>query len=375
MNSPIELNFKSSKNNVIGNINTFTSYNFARNILVPASAFRFTAPGVDKALRQSIRSGDTVSIFATNDENTKVQLATGFIDETDTHVQPSKIEYVLTGRDTLGALVDNDSVDAQNKIQNTTQVSLPTILKLLLQNTRTPQGFIEQQVPNGLFLFQTNPGETKATSMQRYLEFTNCLMWTHPDGRIILGKPNFKRVSSGSLVLNSTGNTNNVLEGRARRNVNQAIRQIITQLQGLDQVDATPFTIQNSMNDLKERPGVGRSIFRFFSYGSGNDTVNNLSGVGVGGSPWAIGNQLSQREIAKDNMKILDVEMVVKGHINSNGGLFNIDQIYDVQMEDDGVNEPMFVYSCSYEMTIEHGMLTRLRLCKLNTICATSEAI
>lgn len=382
MMKPIELNYKSASTNpsvigIKGNkvINTFTSYNFDRSILTPASAFRFTAPGVDKEIRKSIRSGDIVSLYGFDDKDVRQQLATGFIDETDTHVTPMSVEYVLTGRDTMGALIDNDSVDDKNKIINTEKIPLEVIVKYLLKNTRMPQEFIRQQLPNGSFLFQTNPGETKASALQRYLEFTNCLMWSHPDGRMIIGKPDFAQQSSGKLVLRTNSALNNCLEGRVKRNLNQVIRKIITQLQGLDQVDTAPFTINNDIGDLKSIPGVGRSIFRFFSYGSGNDVVNTIVSTGPTGSPWQIGNQLSQREIAKDNLKVLDVEVVVQGHLNSNGKIFNIDQVYDVDIEDDDVKEPMYVYHCSYELTIDHGMLTRLHLCKLNTIVATSAVV
>lgn len=369
------MNFKSAKTGQVGLIATFNSYNFMRSILSPAAAFRFTAPGVDKDIRMALRSGDTVSLYGFNFENTSIPIATGFIDETDTHVLPGNLEYVLTGRDTLGALVDNDSVDAQNKIINTQQVNLSFIARKLLENTRIPQQIIEKQLPNGLLLFQTNPGETKATTLQRYLEFTNTLMWSSPDGRLIIGKPDFTQASSGKLVLREDAIENNCLEARVRRNTNQAIRQIITQLQGLEQVDADPFTILNDDSDLKKQPGVGRSLFRTFTYGQGNDTVNTLSGTGVGGSPYAIGKQYSLREIARDNVKILDIEIVVEGHLNSEGQLYNIDQIYDVDLSDDDVYEPMYVYSCTYELTLQHGMLTRLRLARLNTLCATSAAL
>lgn len=372
---PIEIDFKSSLTRAIGKISTFTSYMFDRNILSPAAAFRFTAPGVDKSLRQSIRSGDIVSIYCFDEDEKKIPLATGFIDETDTHVTPRSIEYVLTGRDTLGQLVDNDSVDSSNARIYTTSLPLLEIAKLMVKNTRLDPNVIGQQIPNASFLLQTNPGETKATALQRYLEFANCLMWSDPAGRLIVGKPNFKKASSGKLILKSDSLSNNCLEVRVRRNTNQAIRQIVTLLQAAQDVQPTPFTINNNIRDLVKTPGVGRSVLRTFTYGQGNDVVNNLSGTGVGGSPWAIGNQFSQREIARENMKVLDVEVVVRGHLNNNGGIFNIDQIYDCEFEDDTVNEPLYVYACSYELTVEHGMLTRLRLCKINTICATSEQI
>ena len=379
--SPIELDIKkasSSATSIPIPLKTFTSYSFERNILVPASAFRFTAPGVDPATRQLIRSGDLVTLWVKTANGMKQQIGTGFVDETDTHVLPNTIEYVITGRDTLGQLIDNDSVDAQNKVIVLERASLSSIMGALLANTRMPPKFVPQSLPNGTFLFQTNPGETKIASLQRYLELSNCLIWSLPDGRAIIGKPDFTQPSQGDLILNRGSKLNNVLEARVRRNVNTAIRQIVYQLQTLDLVDPTPYSKNNNDPDIKPliSAKVGRSVFRHFSYGSGMDTVNTIVGPGNQSStPRKIGDELSLREIARDNMKILDIEMVVKGHLNSKGEYFDVDDVYQVQVSDDNVHEDMYVYSVSYELTLDHGMMTRLRLCRLGSICAYSDAL
>lgn len=379
---PIELDFKSANSNSshqVVSLRTFDSYNFDRNILTPASALRFTAPGVDKDLRLSIRSGDTIQLFAVNQNGDKLPIGTGFVDETDTHITPSSFDYVISGRDTLGQLVDNATVDAQNKIVNTTNATLEWVMQFLLQNTRIPKAFIRQQMPNGPILFSTNPGETKINTLQRYLEFTNCLVWTQPNGQVVIGKPNFTQEKQGVLKMSFSNNKgNNLLEARVRRNLNQAIRQIVCQLSTLGQVDAGVYTNFNHDQDMREVRAslVGRSVYRKFDYGSGEDSVNVVTQVGSqSGAPRKIGNEYSLRDIAKDNMKVLDVEAVVEGHINSAGLAYNIDQIYNVQIEDEDVDEDMYVYGCSYELTKEHGMITRLRLCRKGTITAYADAL
>jgi len=378
--SPIKMDFKSANPSSVvpPNISTFNSYTFDRNILVPASAFRFTAPGVEKSLRTSIRSGDTVSLYATNSKGIKAPIGTGFIDETDTHIMPNNVEYVLTGRDTLGQLVDNASVDDKNNIINVEKADMLMILGTLIKNTRIPEGVVPSQTPNGQFLFQTNPGESKINALQRYMEFTNCLVWTLPDGRITIGKPNFTQIKKGSLRLLSDGINNNLLEARVRRNINQAIRQIVTQLQTMDQVYAGTYTKNNDDKDIKPFLSslIGRSVYNHFSYGQGQDMVNTVTGVGNQSAiPRKIGDELSLRYIARDNMKILDVEAVVEGHLNEFGDVYNIDQIYNVQIDDDDLFEDMYVYACTYDLTMDHGMITRLKLCRLGTICAYADVL
>lgn len=379
---PIILDFKSAQATANAakpaSLRTFDSYNFERNILIPGSAFRFTAPGVDAKLRQSIRSGDFVELFCVAPDGTKSQLATGIIDETDTHVMPSRVEYVLTGRDMLGQMIDNAVVDKNNRVIQTTNITLEGILQQLIANTRISQQYIKQQLPNGQLLFQTNPGETKISALQRYLDFTNTVVWCAPNGQIKIGKPNMaqKPSDNAGLVVNNINpsTTNNVLEARVRRSTNLAIRQIVTQLQTLNNVPPTQ-TVFNQDKDMQAvaAAGVGRSVFDVFSYGQGNDTVNQLTAVGnSNGNPYSIGLSKSLRELAKDNMKILDVECVVRGHLNANNQVYDIDQVYNVQISDDNVAESLYVYAVSHELTLEHGRMTRLKLCRLGTIVAYS---
>lgn len=380
--TPIELDFKSAAANVTQSVSlrTFTSYSFERSIVTPASAFRFSAPGVEKDKRLAIRSGDTVSLFALGDNALQQPLAVGYVDETDTHILPSSVDYILTGRDTIGQLVDNDSVDAQNSIVNTTNISLEQIFKTLIANTRMPQEFIKNFIPNGNLLFQTRPGASKLSALQQYLDFTNCLVWSNPDGRAVIGKPNFAQGASGKLTMMSGDpSKNNLIEVRVKRNLTQVIRQIVTQLQTNEQVDAGAFTVANADPDVRTRAVslVGRSLYRLFSYGNGVDAVNQIKQVGnSNGDPKVLGRSFSLREIARENMKVLDVEAVIGGtHLNESGFPYNIDQIYDVAVEDENVLEPMYVYSVSFELTVEHGMITRLRLCRLGSICADSGII
>lgn len=382
INTPIELDFKSAQldgGDGPQSIRTFTSYSFDKNILVPASPFRFTAPGVDKDKRLAIRSSDLVELFVVSLDGVKNQISTGIIDQTDTHIIPNSVDYVLTGRDMMGQLVDNAAVDANNRIVYTKQIRIDDILKYLVKNTRVPQGILTQQIPNGQFLFQTNPGETRINALQRYLEFANCLIWCAPNGQLILGKPNFTNSISGKLIMSSTDPVNNnCVEARVQRNTNTAIRQIVTQVQSASQVGAAPFTVNNSDADMSQVVDAlaGRSVFRLFNYGDGNESVNQIVGVGNGnGSPYELGNALSLREIARENMKILDIEVVIEGHANEFGQAYNIDQMYNVQIDDENVQEDMYVYACKYDLTEQHGRLTTLKLCRQGTIVAYADAL
>jgi prophage tail gpP-like protein len=288
------------------------------------------------------------------------------------------VEYVLTGRDMIGQLVDNAAVDANNQIRHTAQMTLAEITRFLIRGTRIPPQFRMQGIPHGPLLFQTQPGETKINALQRYLEFCNCLVWAAPNGQVVIGKPDFTNKLGGVLkVSRSDPSGNNVIEARVRRGLNGAIRQIVTQLQSLGSVAPAPYTVLNSDRDMSRLAAsqVGRSVYRTFSYGGATDIVNVIQKVGNSGSPFDIGRALSLREIARENVRVLDVELVLRGHVNPDGEPFDIDQVYDVQIEDDDVAEPMYVYGCNYSLTPDTGMLTTLRLCRLGAIVAYGEQI
>ena len=381
LSSPIELDFKSASKGSSAkrvSLRTFDSYSFDKNILVPASAFRFTAPGVSISERTAIRSGDWVELFVVPPKGPKRQIATGILDETDTHITPNRVDYVLTGRDLLGQLVDNTAVDKDNNTVHMAKVSLTTLFEYLIQNTRIPQEYFDNQIPTGDILFQTQPGETKINCLQRYMEIANCLAWCDPDGRVNLGKPDFFQPRSGNLILKrSDPSKNNCIEARSKRNLNTAIRQIAYVLQTTESVPPTN-TKNNHDKDMVRvaNAGVGRSVFRTFSYGSGAEVFNKITQVGnSNAAPMNMGDAMAMRELARDNIKVLDVEIVVRGHTNENNLPYDVDQIYYTNLEDDNVKEDLYVYACRYDLSKEHGMMTTLRLCTIGAIVADAAAV
>lgn len=350
-------------------LNQWSSYSFDRNMLTPASPFRFTAEGADKAQRKKIRSGDSVSLLAPNG----ALLASGYIDDTSTVVTPARVGYTLTGRDTIGQLVDNASVDVNNEIIRIKKTNVLKLAETLRQNTQIPAPVLDQGCPNAGVLLQMNPGETKINALQRYLEYANCLVWSAPNGQMIVGKPNMSQPKQGQLVLRySNPAENNLLEARVNRAPHTAARLVAVQLQNLQATDIDTWTVANQDEDVKKlaRIGGGRSIFRTFTLGNNGDGVNQLVVVGQNGGIQAIGRQLALREIARENLKVLDVEVVLRGHINGFGIPYMIDQVYNVIIEDDDVEENLYVYACKYDFDPARGKLTTLRLCKMNSLVA-----
>ena len=71
-------------------------------------------------------------------------------------------------------------------------------------------------------------------------------------------------------------------------------------------------------------------------------------------------------------MQVLDVEVTFQGHLNSNGVVYDIDQVYTCNIPDENVSEDLYCYAVTHELTLDHGMITKLKLCKLGTIVASA---
>jgi len=143
-------------------------------------------------------------------------------------------------------------------------------------------------------------------------------------------------------------------------------------------VDAGSYTFINQDPDVQKLllSLVGRSVYDVFSYGQGADAVNQITQVGnQTGNYQTIGAAYTRRQIARENMKVIDVEVLMQGHFNDAGVPYDVDQMYEVQISDDLVSEDMYVYQVEFEMTGQAGITTRLHLCRKGSICADSAII
>jgi prophage tail gpP-like protein len=376
---PIGISFQSALTQERSTLQTFTSYYFERDIQTPAASFHFSAPGVDKASRLAIRSGDRAELYLPGPGPLVSRLATGFVDETETHITGTALDYNISGRDTLSALCDNDSVDEHNKMIAAETITFPALAKQLLRNTRISGSVVvDQGMPTGKLTYQTNVGETKINALQRFLEYANCLVWTKPSGQIVIGKPNMAQAPSGNLYCTlRSPELNNFMDVKVKRNTNQAIRRIAVQMQNLEFSNPTTNTLSNQDEDVLSTAGagVGRSVLHAYSLGTGMDALNILGFVkgGTGANRLVdIGRAYAAREIAASNVNVVSVIGRTDGHLNENGVAYNIDQVYYVVVEDEDLFEPMYVYKCVYELTENDGMTTTLYLCRLGALVADS---
>ena len=102
--------------------------------------------------------------------------------------------------------------------------------------------------------------------------------------------------------------------------------------------------------------GVGRSVYNVSSFGSGAEGVNFYLKVANTPTPANnLGAALGYRQMARENVHILEVELVVQGHFDSHGNLYDVDKVYYVNIPDEDISQNLYCYSVGLELTMDHG--------------------
>jgi prophage tail gpP-like protein len=361
----------------------FITYQFSSSILVPVSSFNFTfqAPNDPTPINKIVKEGDIVTLFANN-----VQLTNGIVDTVDIDWDGNYGEKItVTGRDLMSQLEDQDVIDLNSSPIYATNISVEAAVKQLITNTRI-QGFNNMGVTTSPQLFATEPGESKLTALQRLLEGINAVTWLDPTGKINVGKPDMSQDPSGIIIMSKKNrNTTNCLSMKVTRSAatipnivvpiwtgQEAVISKVAKLQGLKNLAPAPNALYNNGHVLCKTTIVSTP-----TGGSPQDlsTVNKINASTQPGSSLMI-QAYAKRDIARHNVKEVQVQAVIPGHYNSNAVPFQIDQVYTVQADRGGdyeVNLPMYLYQVEYSLNEDSGQRTSLYFTKLGTIVADVE--
>lgn len=370
------------------NLTQFVSYQFTTSILIPVDQFQFTftlpdvAGGIDKYINEGdvaelyAGTGVTVNTSAQGPVKTESLICTGIIDVIDVESTMDGGDLVtVTGRNLLGQLEDNNAVNLQNKCIWGIDVPVTTAAGTIIQGTRI-RGLIAQDAPSGSNLFATEPGESKLSAILRYIEPLNCVIWSDPSGYMKIGRPNMSQAPMGRLVCGRSSRFSNVNSMKVVRSSTQIPNTIISVWTGQESV-----VNRVSIDQVFNNPASGPSTLRGFGHKVQRTIVTSTP---EGSNPQALsdanklrlaGNTLQNyavRELAKENIKEIQVQANVKSHFNDDLTPFLIDQVYQVTYERGGVSEAMYVYQVEYSMDAEKGPRTAIYLCRKGCIVGGS---
>jgi prophage tail gpP-like protein len=224
-----------------------------------------------------------------------------------------------------------------------TQTDIAGAFRKLKEGTRIP-GLVDQGVPGGKWAFSTEPGESKLAALQRYLEPLNSLMWSAPDGKLTVGKPNFKQTSLGSLFILRKDREANVRSIKVSRAAATIPNVVIPLWSGTEFVqkafkEQAVYNPAPAPNRLRQKGHVlVRSVVTSDINSNTTSGQTELNRLGASGN---LLRALAARLIARENMHELLVQVVAYGHLNEDGTPFAPDQVYHVKYDRGNVDEPM----------------------------------
>jgi prophage tail gpP-like protein len=361
----------------------FISYNFKSSILVPVEAFSCEVYYNKQASlgAQGIRKPREGDIFVLRANNQAV--ACGIIDQLDMDTEPrSGTKLSISGRNLLGQWEDQDSVSLDSKIIYGNNYTVTQIVTALAQNTRiNPARTILHNAPSKGYLAATQPGESKLSSMQRYCESLDIWFWMQGDGSLNVGRPNMYGSSHGTFYCLSTARQSNVLSIRSTRASTQIPNIILPIWNGQESVQALNIPQSALLNHA-----AGPARLRHFSHrtpkaivvstpqGASPQDLAEINALLVAGQNVSetvtkagastILQAYAKREIAKANLNELKVQVNLMGHYNDRAEPVVVNQVYQIQYEDDDVDQLMFCYEVEYLMDPKMGPQSKLTFCR-----------
>lgn len=358
-------------------LDRFLSYNFTSSIMIPVDTFSFVFASPDSPpLTDLINDGDIVNLTA-ND----VPICTGIIDSTETETDTEYGEKsTISGRDTMGQLEDQDAISITSKPIWANAISLENGIKLICQDTKfTKFDFRNLPSPKTPPLLASEPGESKLSVLQRFIEPYNIVAWTGPNGELVVGKPNMAQTKSGNIILSRSDRASNVMSARVRRSATNIPNIVAPIWAGQEQIVSTK-GVQQVLYNAAPGPSRLRKSGYLVPKTVVTSSVNapDAQGLSAINAIQAGGSQVIQayakREIARQNFGEIQFECVVPGHFNANGEPYLVDTVYNINYDRGNLFEDMYLYQVQYQLSLEQGQTTVLSFCRFGSIVADNIA-
>lgn len=364
-------------------LDRFLTYQFNSSVLIPVDIFSFTfaAPDDKLPINQRIKTGDIVTLRA-NQQG----VSTGIIDQVEWECDREFGEKVtITGRNMLSQLEDQEVVNPQADFIPAAKMNLTQVFNILLRNTRINPDIIMQNAPQLSYLFATEPGESKLAALQRYLEPLNIIAWMAPNGQIKVGKPAMQNIAQSTIFLSRQNKNSNVMDMRITRNGTQIPSIIMPLFSGSENVP-TKLASQQVINGaveptrLRVAGHVTTKNVVVSNPNSGDPSefpiVNSrIVATQTSQNPKNILYTYAQREVARQNINELQVQVTVPGHYDDHGIPFVPDSTYRVTSDRGDVDEVMYLYEVQYQLDEGGGQRSTLHLCRLGTIVSNQAAL
>lgn len=312
------------------------------DLLTPADAFQlelFTRePG---PLPATLREGSPCTLSLGTD-----RVLTGVVDEVELDISRKGRTIRINGRDNAAVLVDCSTPFVAMR-----EVGLADIIDKVVKPLGVVRVEIRAEKIKTRKRIQVEPGQSAWEVLLQVAEANGLWPWMEPDGRLVIGGPNYTAPPVATLILRENGVGNNVEQLSLRRSLPGRFSQV-TVLGQHGQYDADGYDTSRTKlktvvrDDALAKRGIFRPKVVIDSSCENQDMASSRA----------------RKLLADSRLEGLEIRAIVMGHRAGNGAVWSPGQRVNVFSEPHGLNATYFLMSRTLRLTRREGAITELRL-------------
>lgn len=321
---------------------TWDGWSVESDLLTPADAFELELHTKNTTrLPDVIKEGASCSLTLDGD-----RVLTGQIDEFEHDISRQGISMRINGRDRAAPLVDCSSPFVSMR-----EASLAQILDQVVKPLGAYQVEIRADQAKTRRRVQIEPGQTAWEALLQVAEANGLWPWVEPDGRLIIGGPDYTAAPVGALVMREDGVGNNVQRLSVRRSIANRYSQITVLGQhGQYANDGLDTKRSHLRSQVQDETLARRGIFRPKVVVDSSSENQNMA------------TTRARKLLADSRLEGFEIRAVVKGHRADNGQVWAPGQRVIVCSEPHGLNDIYFLMSRTLRLIRGEGAITELRM-------------
>lgn len=312
------------------------------DLLTPADAFQLELYTRDPGpLPPQLSEGSPCTLSLGSD-----RVLTGVVDEIELDVSRQNRTIRINGRDNAAVLVD-----CSTPFVSMREVGLADIIDQVVKPLGITRTEIRAEKAKTRKRIQIEPGQSAWEVLLQVAEANGLWPWMEPDGRLVIGGPNYTAPPVATLVLREDGQGNNIERLSLRRSMPARYSQV-TVLGQHGQYDNDGYDTSRSKlkTVVKDEVLARRGIFRPKVVVDSSCENQDMS------------QARARKLLADSRLEGFEIRAVVMGHRAGNGAVWSPGQRVHVFSEPHGLNAIYFLMSRTLRLTRREGAITELRL-------------
>lgn len=321
---------------------TWDGWSVESDLLTPADAFELELyTKKSTRLPAVVREGAPCSLTLGSD-----RVLTGQIDEFELDVSRQGIFMRINGRDRAAPLVDCSAPFVSMR-----EASLAQIIDEVVKPLGIDQVEIRADQAKTRRRVQIEPGQTAWEALLQVAEANGLWPWIEPDGRLIIGGPDYSTPPVGTLVMREDGEGNNVQRLSVRRSIANRYSQITVLGQhgqyDNDGLDTKRAHLRSVIQDeTLARRGIFRPKVVIDSASENQDMATTRA----------------RKLLSDSRLEGFEIRAVVMGHRAPNGQVWNPGQRVRIYSDPHELDDTYFLMARTLRCSRGEGEITELRL-------------